>query len=124
MLQVKTGAITGTGAAIDVNLGFKPSYVKVINRSKLGSNADQVLEWFEGMGDDNAVAWQRTDKVLTDETIQQHSLVDKTSGGITILGTSTVQTTDPVTVIGFNGFSIPAAFQASGDKLYYIAARN
>jgi len=124
MLQFKTSTITGTGSDIDVDLGFKPSYVKVINRTNLGTNADQVLEWFEGMGDDNAVAWQRADSILTDETIQQHSLVNKVSGGITILEISTVQTTDPITVTGFNGFRIPAAFQAVDDELYYIAARN
>lgn len=122
MLQVKTGAITGTGAAIDVNLGFKPSYVKVINRSNLGTSGNlAALEWFEGMGDDNAVGINVVAEGGTASTV---NLINKTSGGITILETSTVQTADPVTVIGFNGFSIPAAFQENGDELYYIAARN
>lgn len=122
MLQFKTGTITGTGSDIDVDLGFIPSYVKVINRTALGAAGTLVaLEWFEGMGDDNAVG---INAIQDDSATTTYNLANKTSDGITSLQTSSVQTSDPVAMTGFNGFRIPAAFQAADDELYYIAARN
>ena len=108
MLDLVSQAVTGTGSDIDVELGFTPSYVKVINRTQA-----TMLEWVQGMGDDNGI-----------EYASGGGLTSVTSDGITALSTSSVQTTDPVTVTGFNGFQIPAAFQSDGDELYYIAARN
>jgi len=122
MLDFVTGSVTGTGADIDVDLGFQPSYVKVINRTQLGTAGNLVgLEWFQGMGDDNALG---INAVQDDSSTTTYNLADKTSDGITPIATNSVQTTDPVTVTGFNGFQIPAAFQSDGDELYYIAARS
>lgn len=42
---IRTGTVTGTGAAINVSLGFVPDYVKVFNIT----DADQVDEWMTGM---------------------------------------------------------------------------
>lgn len=41
-----TGSVTATGAAINIELGFTPSYVKVVNISNATS---ATLEWIEGM---------------------------------------------------------------------------
>lgn len=41
---VKVGSYTGTGAAINVSVGFVPDYVKVVNITTPG-----VDEWFNGM---------------------------------------------------------------------------
>lgn len=43
---VKTGTVTGTGAAINVSIGFEPDYVKVIN-----DTAGAFLEWYSSMTD-------------------------------------------------------------------------
>lgn len=42
----KFGSVTGTGAAINVSVGFVPDYVKVIN-----DTAGASIEWFSGMTD-------------------------------------------------------------------------
>jgi hypothetical protein len=41
---------TGTVAAFDINCGFKPRYVKIVNET----SGDQE-EWFEGMADAEAL---------------------------------------------------------------------
>ena len=68
--QVATGRYldTGTVAAYQFALGFKPRYVKVVNLSGLAS-----LEWFEGMSAANAL------KEVTDGTKSKI-----TSNGITV----------------------------------------
>lgn len=52
MAQVATGRYldTGTVAAYQFTLGFKPRYVKVVNLAATGGS----LEWFEGMADASA----------------------------------------------------------------------
>lgn len=37
------GQVTGTGAIINVVIGFKPDYVKIVNRT-----TGAMLEWFRG----------------------------------------------------------------------------
>ena len=46
--QIKTGAVTATGAAINVPCGFVPSYVKVVN---IAAAATVSLEWWNTMAD-------------------------------------------------------------------------
>lgn len=116
MLQFVTGSITGTGSDIDVDLGFKPKYVKVFNKT-----SPAALEWFEGMGDDAAI---KHNQITDDGATTTNNFEVVSSDGITVLDSSSVQTSDPVTVTGFNGFQIPAAFQSDSDELYYIAGRN
>ena len=43
---------SSTAAAFDIELGFTPRYVKVVN---LGSSGLATLEWFEGMADASAL---------------------------------------------------------------------
>ncbi len=45
MNEFKSGVVTGTGAAINIELGWIPDYVKVVNIT----DADQIDEWFNGM---------------------------------------------------------------------------
>lgn len=49
-LQIATGTITGTGAAINVGIGFVPQYVKVYNPNDSHSKW-ATMEWFAGMPD-------------------------------------------------------------------------
>lgn len=39
------GSVTGTGAAINVVVGFKPDYIKLVNRT-----SGAMLEWFRSAG--------------------------------------------------------------------------
>ena len=46
--NVVTGKVTGTGAAINVQLGFQPRYVKVFNPNDAGG-LYPTIEYFDGM---------------------------------------------------------------------------
>ena len=50
--SIKVGTYEGTGAALNVVLGFIPDYVKIINTE----DGDAVHEWFKGMGDGTSIA--------------------------------------------------------------------
>lgn len=43
--KIATGTVEGTGAALNVSIGFKPNYVRVINIDGLAT-----LEWTADMG--------------------------------------------------------------------------
>lgn len=45
MTAVKTGSYVGTAAAISVELGFVPDYIRVWNET----DGDETYEWFKGM---------------------------------------------------------------------------
>lgn len=48
-MLMKSGTVTGTGAALNVSLGFKPSYVKILN-----DTAGDSLEYYDSMADGSA----------------------------------------------------------------------
>lgn len=43
--QIKIDTYTGTGAAINVQIGFVPDYVRIVNIT----DGDYTMEWFNGM---------------------------------------------------------------------------
>lgn len=43
--QIKTGTYTGTGAAINVQIGFVPDYLLIANIT----DGDYIMQWFNGM---------------------------------------------------------------------------
>jgi hypothetical protein len=45
MGQTKVGTYTGTGAAINVQIGFVPDYLRIVNIT----DGDYTMEWFNGM---------------------------------------------------------------------------
>lgn len=85
-------AIAGTGALITVSCGFRPSVIKVVNRSIAIS-----LEWFEGLG--NGCGLKRV--AGTTNSVGDQSVV--TSNGITVydgyftIGTDSVNAAPTVT---------------------------
>ena len=75
LTRIATGAhldSAGSPAAISLDLGFTPKYVKMFNVTTI-----QTQEWFVGLGD--ADAFKQVNHAST-----QHSLI--TSGGITVSG--------------------------------------
>jgi hypothetical protein len=44
-IEVKAGTYTGTGAALSVTLGFRPTYLKVFNQT----DGDTTVEFIDGM---------------------------------------------------------------------------
>lgn len=51
MKNFATGTVTGTGAAINVPLGWTPDFVKVINIT----DADTIDEWVAGMTEGTSI---------------------------------------------------------------------
>ena len=97
--QIATGTVEGTGSAINVELGFTPVYVKVVNWDDPTS-----MEWWSGMGD--AAGAKITDAV---------AFTKATSNGITAY--------DGVAATTGKGFTIGADtdLNVSAETLYYIA---
>lgn len=70
--QIKTGTYTGTGAAIELELGFQPDYFRTINIT----DGNAGLTWFSGMAAGTAIA-------------EGAALASQASNGITLFaGTS------------------------------------
>jgi hypothetical protein len=97
--NIKVGKVVGTGAALNVSLGFIPDWVKIVNYTD-GTRTD---EWFEGMTDGHSIA-----------TITTAGPVKNTSNGISpYAGSATLP----------KGFTIGSAISTSGKDLYYVAMR-
>ena len=96
-----TGQITGTGAALNVLLGFVPTYVKIINQTDVGS-----LEWIGGMP---AASGLKTTDAPSEAFI--------TSDGI-----SEYAGTIGADAAGFT-LGADADINGSGDQLHFVAWR-
>lgn len=98
--NIRTGKVEGTGAAVDVVLGFVPDYVEVVNVE----DGDAKYQWFKGMTDGHAI--QSVNNAAT-----QFSR-------ITANGISELEGEDGA------GFTIGSAISENGKDLYYLAVRN
>lgn len=97
--NVKVGTTTGTGAALNISLGFAPAYVKVWNIT----DGDIIHEWWTGMTDGHAL--QSGNHAST-----QFSRI--TSNGISAYaGSSTAS----------DGFTLGTAISENGKTLGYLA---
>ena len=98
MNVAKFGKVTGTGAAINIELGWIPDYVKIIN----GTDADQIDEWQTGMD--------------AGTSVQTNTAVSaRSSNGISpYAGDDTHK----------KGFTIGSGISENAKVLYYQAYRN
>jgi hypothetical protein len=101
--EVKVGSYTGTGAAINIELGFIPDYIEVIN----ATDGDQSWRWFAGMP--AASAFQTNNHASA-----QQSLI--TSNGVSPYA--------PADYAGKLGFTIGSALSESAKVFRYVAIRN
>ena len=97
--QVKTGTVTGTGAAINVAVGFSPSVIHIFNKTDPG-----FYVWTKDMDDAAMVK-------LTDAP----ALTAPTSNGVTPYAGAIAATSE--------GFTIGADtdMNAASDVLYWVA---
>lgn len=99
MANVKVGSYTGTGAAINIPLGFTPAYIRISNVT----DGDAHWEWYNGFG--AADALQAVNSAST-----QFSLI--TSNGVDLFaGSGTVA----------EGFTVGSALSESGKTFRYVA---
>lgn len=112
MNEVKTGSFTGTGAALNIVLGWRPSYVKIYNNNDAGS-LWASMEWFQGMA---AASGLKSQKV-----------VDSGATGLSSQAKVTVNGISEYAGDGTNaeGFTIgaDADLNAVGEVGYYVAFR-
>lgn len=109
-MQIKVGSVAGTGAAINVSIGFKPKQVKVFNPNDAGG-LFPTIEWFEGM----AAASGFKTKVVVDSGVTGN----KSSDYVTSNGISQYAGSDSAP----EGFTIgaDADVNVSGETVFYMA---
>jgi len=114
--NIFVGSVEGTGAAINVETGFKPRYVKVLNIDDAGS-LNPTIEWFEGMT--AAYGLKNLRQAVDEGGTATYSVVNEI---ITSLGISQY-----AGAAGSNseGFTIGADtdLNVSGETIVYIALR-
>lgn len=107
--EIKTGLYTGTGAAINIQLGWVPDYVKVINLT----DGDDAWEWWAG--------------ATGNPTIYARNVVDNATTGNSSMSRITanaVSAYSPTDFTNKQGFTVGTAMSESGDQFGYIAVRN
>lgn len=102
MTAVKTGSYAGTGAAINIQLGWNPDYVRIWNET----DGDETYEWFKGMTNGHAL------KSANNASTQFSKI---TSNGISAY--------DGVAGGAKKGFSIGSAVSESGKTFRWAAFR-
>lgn len=115
MEQVVTGSIAGTGATINISLGFIPRYVKVFNYNDAGALYPTV-EWWEGMPAASGLKNKR--QAVNEGGTATYSVVNEriTANGISEYAGSANAS---------KGFTIGADtdINVSGETVYYLALR-
>ncbi len=99
--NIKIGTTTGTGAALNISLGFVPTYVKVWNIT----DGDIIHEWFTGMTDGHA--------------LQSGNHASTQFSRITSNGISAYAGSDAAAAVGF---TLGTAVSENGKTLGYFAA--
>ncbi len=115
MREFVEGKVTGTGAAINISIGFLPRYVKVFNYNDAGS-LYPTIEWFEGMPSASGLKNKR--QAVNEGGTATYSVVNER---ITSLGISQYAGSSSASV----GFTIGADtdINVSGEEVFYIAMR-
>lgn len=110
---IRTGTVEGTGAALNVALGFVPDYVKVFNYDDAGA-LFSTLEWWKGMSDGHAL---KTSSIVDSGTSANSSSEKITTGGISEYAGDSDNSA---------GFTIgtDADVNVDAETLYYLAMRN
>jgi hypothetical protein len=98
--NIRIGTYTGTGAALNISLGFVPDWVRIINVTD-GTNES---EWFNGMAAASAISTVTTAGPVLDATNQVTSYAG--------------DSTNPP------GFSVGTDLSTNAKVYRYIAARN
>lgn len=111
--NIRTGTVEGTGAAINIKIGFVPDYVKVFNYDDDGS-LFPTLEWWRGMSDGHAL---KTSSIADDGTTANKSSEKITADGISEYAG------DRDNAPGFT-IGTDSDVNVDGETLYYLAVRN
>lgn len=79
--HVKIGTYTGTGAAQNIELGFSPDYVEIVNQT----DGDTIGKWFKGMTDGSAIDIQAAVAANAADGVSEYAgTTGATSPGFTV----------------------------------------
>lgn len=107
--EVADGFYTGTGAAINIELGWVPDYVKIINLT----DGTEMFEWFNG--------------ATNNPTIQSRAVTDNATTGnasMVRLTSNAVSAYSPTNLSNKPGFTVGTAISTSAKQYGWIAHRN
>lgn len=107
--EIKTGTYTGTAAAVNIELGWNPDYVRIINIT----DGDDAWEWFTGMAAASAI-YSRN--IVDNATSGNGSLTKITSNGVSAY--------NPTNNTNKKGFTAGSALSENGKTFAYVAQRN
>lgn len=109
MAKFKHGTYTGTGAAINVSLGWQPDYLKVYNFT----DGDKIFEYTSDMTD--GYVWEYT-KIADNGSTGSNSFTLTTSNGVTPYAGSTTSGSE-----AGEGFTVGTAMSESAKVFHYVA---
>lgn len=107
--ETKVGTYVGTGAALNIELGWTPDYVKIVNLT----DGDDAWEYFAGMTAGHAIY---TRSVTDNATTGNPGMSRITSNGIS--------PRNPTDFSGKKGFTAGSALSENGKTFGYVAVRN
>lgn len=99
-----------------IDLGFVPDFVKVYNKT-----ANEIFELHRDMGSGLSVKYVR---IADDGSTSNYNFTFQGSGGIELVDTTTINTSNPVQKTKVQGFKIPAGEVTENDVFFWIAQRN
>lgn len=80
MDQNRTGSFTATGAAVNISLGWHPSYVRAVNFT----DGDTIHEWWYGMTAGTAIKTTTAVATLGTNGISTYAGTDALAEGFTL----------------------------------------
>lgn len=97
MRQFATGTVVGTGAAINVNLGWQPDYIEVANIT----DGNIIDRWYAGMAPGTSMT-------------SSAGVAPRAANGLSLFAGDTASA---------KGFTIGSGISTAGKTLAYIAQR-
>lgn len=99
MNEVKIGSYVGNGAVQNIECGFVPDYVRIVN----ATDGDQCAEWFAGMADGSSISVLAAAGPVLDTTNQVSDYEGSTTAA--------------------KGFTVGTDLSEAGDSFRYVALR-
>ena len=123
MSLIKTGKFVATGSDVNLDLGFIPDYLKLMNQNAAAREI-AVIEWFYQLGATKEFQFR---KILDNADNTEANFIVNTSTAEVKATFATVSVTaspDPVKVEGERGVTIDASWMDDSDVIYYIAIKS
>jgi len=119
MGQIRTGHFEADGGAHNLDLGFVPSYIKIFNQSAATGEVQQIECFVTEMAD---LAEFHTTIIVDNGSTANANVAYTASGSVSEYNTTAVtDSASLVSVNGFQGITLAAAFMDDSDEIWYVA---